>query len=214
MWLYPLPLIADLLDSPRKAKIYTKIDLWHAYNLVCIALGDEWKTAFCTGYGSFEWLVMPFGLSNAPSAFQRFMNNVFSDLLDICVIVYLDDILIFSDDKTQHEAHVRDILCRLQKHGLYAKAEKCEFHTNTTEYLGFLLSPTGLTMSPEKVKSVLEWPEPCKIKDIQSFLGFANFYRHFIYNYSDIVIPMTRLTRKGVPWLWTEECQTSFDLLK
>ena len=107
---YPLPLIADLLDSPRKAKIYMKIDLRHAYNLVCIALGNEWKTAFHTRYGSFEWLVMPFGLSNAPSAFQRFMNNIFSDLLDICVIVYLDDILIFSDNEAQHEAHVQEVL--------------------------------------------------------------------------------------------------------
>ena len=153
-----------------------KIDLRHAYNLVRIAPGDEYKTAFRTRYGSFEWLVMPFGLSNAPSAFQRFMNDVFSDLLDVCVIVYLDDILIFSEDTDQHVHHVREVLRRLRKHGLYAKAEKCEFHTDTTEYLGYVLSPTGLTMSPEKVKAVQEWPESCKIKDIQSFLGFANFY--------------------------------------
>ena len=108
---YPLPLIADLLDSPRKVKIYTKIDLQHAYNLVHIAPGDEWKTAFCTRYGSFEWLVMPFGLSNAPTTFQHFMNNIFSDLLDVCVIVYLDDMLIFSDNEAQHEAHVQEVLC-------------------------------------------------------------------------------------------------------
>ena len=99
---YPLPLISDLLDSPHKARIYTKIDLQHAYHLVCIAEEDEWKTAFRTHYGAFEWSVMPFRLTNAPAAFQRFMNDVFSDLLDVCIVVYLDDILIYSDDITQH----------------------------------------------------------------------------------------------------------------
>ena len=107
---YPLPLVSDLLDAPRKARIYTKIDLRHAYNLVRIAPGDEWKTAFRTRYGSFEWLVMPFGLSNAPAAFQRFVNEVFADLLDVCVVVYLDDILIYSDNPDEHRAHVREVL--------------------------------------------------------------------------------------------------------
>ena len=123
---------------------------------------------------------MPFGLANAPSAFQRFMNDVFADLLDICVIVYLDDILIYSEDVDKHPEQVREVLRRLRKHGLYAKAKKCKFHTDTTEYLGYLLSPTGLTMSPKKVKAIVDWPEPRKVKDVQSFLGFANFYRHFI----------------------------------
>ena len=107
---YPLPLISDLLDSPRRARIYTKIDLRHAYHLVRIAEGDEPKTAFRTRYGSFEWLVVPEGLSNAPAAFQHFMNDIFADLLDICVTVYLDDILVYSDDITQHRAQVRDVL--------------------------------------------------------------------------------------------------------
>jgi len=107
---YPLPLISDLLDSPCKARIYTKIDLRHAYHLVHIIKGDEWKTAFRTRYGAFEWLVMPFGLTNAPAAFQRFMNDVFSDLLDVCVVVYLDNILIYSDDITQHWGHIKEVL--------------------------------------------------------------------------------------------------------
>jgi len=110
---YPLPLISDLLDSPRKARIYTKIDLRHAYYLVRIAKGDEWKTAFRTRYGAFEWSVMPFGLTNVPAAFQCFMNDLFSDLLDVCVVVYLDDILIYSDDITQHWKHVKEVLKRL-----------------------------------------------------------------------------------------------------
>jgi len=211
---YPLPLISDLLDSPRKACIYTKIDLWHVYHLVRIAEGDEWKTAFRTYYGAFEWSVMLFGLTNAPAAFQRFMNNLFSDLLDVCVVVYLDDILIYSNDITQHWKHVKEILKRLQKAGLYAKAEKCEFHLDFVEYLGYVLSPSGLTMFDAKVKTIQEWPEPKKVKDIQSFLGFANFYRRFIFNYSDIVIPLTRLTRKDTPWNFDENCRKAFNTLK
>jgi Reverse transcriptase (RNA-dependent DNA polymerase)/Retroviral aspartyl protease len=179
---YPLPLISDLLSTAGKARIYTTLDLRHAYHLVRIADGDEWKTAFRTRYGSFEWRVMPFGLSNAPAAFQRFMNDIFKDLLDVTVIVYLDDILIFSDDPKEHRKHVREVLRRLRLHGLYSRPEKCRFSTDTVEYLGYILSKDGLTMSPAKVKTILDWPEPKKVKDVQSFLGFANFYRRFIAN--------------------------------
>jgi len=157
---------------------------------------------------------MPFRLSNAPAAFQHFMNNVFSDLLDVCVVVYLDDILIYSDDIMQYQSHIKEILKRLRKAGLYAKAEKCEFHSDSVEYLGYVLSPSGLTMSDAKVKTIQEWPEPKKVKDIQSFLGFANFYRCFIFNYSDIVIPLTRLTRKDTPWNFDDKCRKAFDILK
>jgi hypothetical protein len=191
---YPLPLISDLLDALRKARTYTKIDLRHTYHLVCIAEGEEWKTAFRTRYGSFEWLVMPFGLSNAPMAFQRFINDIFGDLLDVCVIVYLDDILIYSDDMSQHKKHIKEVLCRLQKHGLYANAGKCEFHRDSVEYLGYILTSDRLHMAKDKVQTILDWPEPQKVKDIQSFLGFANVYRRFIYGYSEITTPLTRLT--------------------
>ena len=211
---YPLPLISDLLDAPKKAKIYTKLDLAHAYHLVRIADGDEWKTTFRTRYGSFEWLVMPFGLTNAPAAFQRFVNDIFADLLDVCVIVYLDDILIYSDDPTAHEEHVKEVLRRLRKHKLFCNPAKCEFGIDTVEYLGYILSPDGLSMAEDKIKAIIDWPTPRKVKDIQSFLGFANFYRRFIHNYSDIVVPMNRLTRKDTPWVWTSECQDSFDTLK
>jgi len=151
---YLLSLISNLLDSPRKACIYTKIDLRHAYHLVCITEGDKWKTAFRTRYGAFKWSVMPFGLTNAPAAFQCFMNDVFSDLLDVCIVVYLDDILIYSDNITQHWSHIKEVLNRLQKAGLYAKAEKCEFHSDSVEYLGYVLSSAGLTMSNAKVKTI------------------------------------------------------------
>ncbi|KAF8826377.1 hypothetical protein HHX47_DHR5000216 [Lentinula edodes] len=211
---YPLPLISDLLDALKRAKIYTKLDLAHAYHLVRIAEGDEWKTTFRTCYGSYEWKVMLFGLTNAPAAFQRFVNDIFSDMLDVCVIVYLDDILIYSDTPEKHRKHVKEVLRRLRKHRLYANPDKCEFNMDTVEYLGYILSPDGLTMSKEKVQTILEWPVPRKIKDIQSFLGFANFYRRFIYNYSDIVVPMTRLTWKGAPWIWDNDCQEAFENLK
>lgn len=194
--------------------MYTKIDLRHAYHLVRISEGDEWKTTFRTRYGSFEWLVMPFGLSNAPSAFQRFMNDIFSDMVDVCVIVYLDDILIYSDTPEEHSAQVKEVLRRLRANGLYAKADKCKFHVDTVEYLGYILSPEGLSMAADKVKTILEWPEPRRVKDIQSFLGFANFYRRFIANYSDITIPLTRLTRKHVPWNWDSSCANAFNNLK
>jgi hypothetical protein len=211
---YPLPLISDLLDSPGRAKVYTKIDLRHAYHLVRIAPGDEWKTSFRTRYGSYEWLVMPFGLTNAPAAFQRFVNTIFADLLDVCVVVYLDDILIYSEDMASHKNHVKEVLRRLRENGLYAKPEKCEFHTTSVEYLGYLLSPDGLTMSADKVSTIQDWPEPRKVKDIQSFLGFANFYRRFIFNYSDIVVPLTRLTRKDTPWNFSDDCRAAFCKLK
>ena len=142
------------------------------------------------------------------------MNNVFSDLLDVCVVVYLNDILIYSDDITQHQSHVKEVLKRLWKAGLYTKAEKYEFYSDSVEYLGYVLSPYGLTMSDAKVKTIQEWPEPRKVKDIQSFLGFANFYRRFIFNYSDIVIPLTRLTRKDTPWNFDENCRRAFNTLK
>jgi hypothetical protein len=211
---YPLPLISNLLNSLHKARLYTKIDLHHAYHLVRIAEGDEWKAAFHTCYGSFKWLVMPFGLTNAPAAFQRFMNNVFKDLLNICVTVYLDNILIYSDNVSDHKKHVHDVLHRLCQNSLYAHANKCEFHSESVEYLGYILSPDGLKMSEYKVKTIQDWPEPKKVKDVQSFLGFANFYHHFIYNYSDIVVPLTCLTCKSAPWNFDEKCRDSFTKLK
>jgi hypothetical protein len=157
---------------------------------------------------------MPFGLTNASAAFQRFMNDIFQDLLNDCVIVYLDDILIFSDDLASHRKHVKEVLRRLQKHSLYVRPDKCKFHQDTVEYLGFVLSPEGLCMSSDKIDSILKWPTPRKVKDVQSFLGFANFYRRFIPNYLDITVPLTYLTRKSAPWAWTEKCQSSFNSLK
>jgi len=135
---------------------------------------------------------MPFGLTNAPAAFQCFVNTIFADMLDVCIVVYLDDILIYSKDMESHQQHVWEVLHHPQLHGLFAKPEKCEFHLDSVEYLGYHLSPDGLTMFPDKIQTISNWPEPRKVKDIQSFLGFANFYRQFIFNYLDIVVPLTQ----------------------
>ena len=130
------------------------------------------------------------------------------------MVVYLDDILVYSDDPSQHTEHVREVLRHLHQHGLFVKPEKCEFHVTSTEYLGFRLSPEGLSMDPAKVQVIQDWPEPRKVKDIQSFLGFANFYRRFIRNYSALVVPLTRLTRKDTPWDFMVACCSAFDALK
>ena len=134
------------------------------------------------------------------------MNDIFSDFLDVCVVIYLDDILIYSNSMSEHHRHVKEVLKCLHKAGLYAKAEKCEFHFKSVEYLGYILSPSSLTMSNNKIKIIQDWPEPKKVKDIQSFLGFTNFYCQFIFNYSDIVIPLTRLIWKNIPWKFDPFC--------
>jgi len=137
---------------------------------------------------------MPFSLTNAPATFQQFMNDILSDLLDVYVMIYLDNILIYLNNMSKHHWHVKEVLKCLYKASLYAKVEKCEFHSELVEYLGYILSPSGLTMFNNKVKIIQDWLEPKKVKDIQSFLGFANFYCQFIFNYLDIVIPLTHLT--------------------
>ena len=211
---YPLPLIPELLDRLRTAKIFSKIDLRGAYNLLRIAKGDEWKTAFRSRYGLFEYKVMPFGLTNAPASFQRLMNDNFRDMLDHHVIIYLDDILIFSPDIETHRKHVQQVLQRLRHTGLYAKAEKCEFHTTTIEFLGFVINPQGVSMDVKKVQTILDWPIPTNLNEVRSLLGFCNFYRRFIKNYSSIVIPLTQLTKKDEAFHWGENQQKAVDMLK
>ena len=157
---------------------------------------------------------MLFGLTNAPTAFQQFINDIFSDLLNICVMIYLDDILIYSNNMSKHHWHVKEVLKYLCKAGLYTKAEKCKFHSESVEYLGYILFPSSLTMSNNKVKIIQDWPESKKVKDIRFFLGFANFYCWFIFNYSDIVVPLTCLTQKDIPWKFDSSCHNAFNSLK
>jgi hypothetical protein len=211
---YPLPLIGDLIDQLRGAEIYTKMDLRGAYNLLRIEEGEEWKTAFRTRYGLFEYRVMPFGLTNAPASFQHLMNYIFRDLLDVNVIIYLDDILVYSRHVADCVGHVREVLHRLQKHQLYAKHTKCEFNVRRVEFLGFVITPGGVAMDQNKVKAVLEWPDPKNVKELQSLLGFANFYRRFIKNFSKMVTPLTTLTRKDATWSWGATAKEAVRLLR
>jgi len=211
---YPLPLINETLDRLCGARYFTKIDLRNGYYQLRIKEGDEWKTAFKTRYGHFEYQVMPFGLTNAPASFQNLINDTFRPFLDQFVVAYLDDILIYSDTKEEHDKHVRQVLDKMREVKLFAKAEKCSFYSDRTEYLGFVIDREGVKMDPEKADAVRDWPIPTNLKQVQSFLGFTNFYRRFIKDYSTIATPLTRFTKKDVPFDWDSSAQNAFDSLK
>ena len=210
---YPLPLISRLLNQLGQAKIYIKINLRRAYNLVRVKEGDEWKTAFQTRYGHFEYLVMPFEFTNAPAIFQHLINNIFREFLDNFVVCYLEDILIYSKDIKQHEEHVRLLLDKLRSAGLYAKLEKCNFHQSQLEFLGYIVSCDGISIDQKKIQAILGWATPKKLRDVQYFLRFANFYRIFIKNYSKIAAPLTQLTCKD-KLDWNPTMEEAFQLLK
>ena len=211
---YPLPNIGELRDRLHKAKIFTKLDLRGAYNLIRIKEGEEWKTAFRTRYGSYEYRVMPFGLTNAPATCQALVNDTIREHLDQTAIAYLDDILIYSERKEEHIRHVQQILSCLEAVSLRLKPEKCIFHATEVEFLGYLVGVNGIKMDPEKVKAIKEWPRPRTIKDIQKFLGFVNFNRTFIEKYSHQAEPLTRLTRKDTPFVWTPLQEKAFTQLR
>lgn len=222
---HPLPLISESLARLAGARIYTKLDLRDAYHRIRIRKGDEWKTAFRTRYGHFEYRVMPFGLANAPATFQAYVNKALAGLIDTFVVVYLDDILIFSLDEDSHVEHVRIVLDRLREYKLYAKRSKCTFHTTEVEFLGFIVSSSGISMDPSRVQTIKEWPEPECIFDVQQFVGFANFYRRFIGAYSKIIGPLNALVRgpdsqkKGrnkrkADFTFTDEARKAFEEIK
>ncbi|CAJ1057674.1 uncharacterized protein LOC108874699, partial [Xyrichtys novacula] len=211
---YPLPLIDPSFEPLCQATIFSKLDLRNAYHLVRIREGDEWKTAFNTPMGHFEYLVMPFGLTNAPAVFQTLINDVLRDMINKFAFVYLDDILIFSRNLEEHQQHVRLILQRLLENRLFVKPEKCEFYASSVSFLGYIIAQGELRPDPEKVRAVRDWPTPSSRKDLQRFLGFANFYRRFIKNYSKVAVPLTRLTSLKVPFSWTPEADATFHHLK
>lgn len=192
----PLPLISELIDRLSGARIFTKIDLRSAYNQLRIRAGEEWKYSFKCKYGQFEPLVLGFGTTNAPSFFQHWMNSIFHDLLDECLVVYLDDICIFSKNPADHEKHVKEVLLRLRANNLYAKMSKCVFQAEEIELVGFIINKDGISMNPKKVAAVTEWKEPTSQLEVMSFLGFVGFYRRFIQNFSKIATPLTKLLRK------------------
>ncbi|KAI7799302.1 hypothetical protein IRJ41_024940 [Triplophysa rosa] len=206
---HPLPLMSSAFELLQGATIFTKLDLRNAYHLVRIRKGDEWKTAFNTPTGHFEYRVMPFGLSNAPAVFQRLVNDMLRDMVDRFVFVYLEDILIFSQSERDHVQHVRRVLGRLLENRLFAKVEKCEFHARSVPFLGFILSSEGIRMDPAKVEAVANWSTPVNRKAVQRFLGFANFYRRFIRGFSQVALPMSELTSNLRSFEWSERAQTA-----
>ena len=178
---YPLPLIGESLDRLGRAKRFTQLDLTSAYHRMRIKEGDEWKTAFRTRYGHFEYQVMPFGLSNAPASFQGYINKILTEKLNIFIIIYLDDILIYTENQGKgHVEIVRWILDLLRKNSLFVNLKKCRFYKNKVRFLGYIVSSQGIYMEDERIETVRNWPEPKSVQDIQVFIGFANFYWQFI----------------------------------
>ncbi|QRW20373.1 Retrotransposable element Tf2 protein [Rhizoctonia solani] len=212
--IYPLPCPDDLMAQLHGAKVFTKLDLRWGYNNVQVKEGDKWKTAFRTKYGLYESLVMTFGLTNAPAAFQHFMNKLFKDLLDVCVIIYLDDILIYSKEDAIHTQHVHEVLRRLMENQLFCKASKCTFHVTSVEYLGIIVLDKGFSLDKLKIQAVQEWPTPTKVKEVQLFLGFANFLRRFVANFGHMARPLHNLVKKDIPWKWDTREQEAFQGLK
>ena len=190
-------MISELLDRLSGSVVFSKIDLRHAYHRIRIREGDEWKTAFRTRYGYFEYLVLPFGLTNAPATFQAYINRALRGLVDDFCVVYLDDILIFSKSDEEHQKHLELVIERLQQAELYANPTKCEFFKTELEYLGFIVNRTGLRMDPARIETISEWRHhpPKTYRDIQVFLGFCNFYRRFIYGFAGIARPLHQLLR-------------------
>lgn len=211
---YPLPLVRETLNNLAGMKFFSKIDIVSAFNNIRIKKGEEYLTAFRTRFGLYESLVMPFGLTGAPATFQRYINDSLREYLDVFCTAYLDDILIYSRTRTEHEEHLKLVLEALRKAGLYANAAKCEFFVTETKFLGLLVGVEGVKMDPEKITAVLDWQTPKKLTDVQAFLGFGNFYRRFIRDFSKIVAPLTRLTKKDVAFEWNSACETAFRLLK
>jgi hypothetical protein len=183
---YALPRIDELLDQLFGARRFTKIDLMSGYWQIAIVTHNRYKTAFRTRYGYYKFNVMPFGLTNTPATFQSLMNDIFRHMLNVCVIVYLDDILVYSKNDKDHELHLRQVLQRLREHYLYARPSKCTFFTDIIEYLGHVIGPDGIKPNPELVKAIFTFSQPRTLKELQSFLGLANYYRKFIENYSRI----------------------------
>ena len=211
---YMLPRMDDLFDQLKDAVYFSKIDLRTGYHQLKIKPEDIPKNAFRTRYGHYEFLVMSFGLTNAPAAFMDLMNRVFKKYLDKCVIVFIDDILIYSKTKEEHAEHLRIVLEILRKEQLYAKWSKCEFWLTQVQFLGHVISKKGITVDPAKIEAVLNRERPKTPTEVRSFLGLAGYYRRFVQDFAKIATPLTRLTRKIEKFEWTDECEESFQELK
>ncbi|GJZ16943.1 putative reverse transcriptase domain-containing protein [Tanacetum coccineum] len=211
---YPLPRIDDLFDQLQGSSVYSKIDLRSGYHQLKVREEDVSKTAFRTRYGHYEFQVMPFGLTNAPAVFMDLMNRVCKPYLDKFVIVFIDDILIYSKSKQEHEEHLKIILELLKKEELYAKFSKCEFWIPKVQFLGHVIDNKGIHVDPAKIESVKDWASPKTPTEIRQFLGLAGYYRRFIEGFSKIAKPMTKLTQKKVKFEWGDKQEAAFQLLK
>ncbi|GJT86351.1 putative reverse transcriptase domain-containing protein [Tanacetum coccineum] len=211
---YPLPRIDDLFDQLQGSSVYSKIDLRSGYHQLRVREEDIPKTAFRTRYGHYEFQVMPFGLTNAPAVFMDLMNRVCKPYLDKFVIVFIDDILIYSKNKQEHEKHLKLILELLKKEQLYAKFSKCEFWIPRVQFLGHVIDSQGIHVDPAKIESVKDWESPKTATEIRQFLGLAGYYRRFIEGFSKIAKPMTKLTQKKVKFDWGDKAEAAFQLIK
>ncbi|XP_073159031.1 uncharacterized protein [Henckelia pumila] len=211
---YPLPRIDDLFDQLQGSSIYSKIDLRSGYHRLRVREADVPKTSFRTRYGHFEFLVMPFGVTNAPVVFMDLMNRIFQKYVDKFVVIFIDDILIYSKNEIEHAEHLIIILQILRQEQLYAKLSKCEFWLDRVVFLGHVVSGEGISVDPSKVEAVINWPRPTSVPEIRSFMGLAGYYRRFIEGFSRIAKPITQLTQKNAPYVWTDACEKSFVELK
>jgi hypothetical protein len=203
---YPLPRINDLFDQVGGAKIFSKLDLRSGYHQVRIKDEDISKTTFRMRYGHYKFVVIPFGLTNVPATFMCLMNNIFSQYLDKFVLVFIDDILVYSKTEEEHEENLRIVLQTLRKHKLYAKFNKCDFYQKKIQYLGHVISEEGIAVDPEKIRAIMEWSIPKDVADIRSFMGITGYYRRFIEGFSKIAYPITSLQKKGTKFNWSQKC--------
>ncbi|KAK1695315.1 hypothetical protein QYE76_012012 [Lolium multiflorum] len=211
---HPIPRLEDMLDELSGAAVFSKIDLRSGYHQIRMKEGDEWKTAFKTKFGLYEWLVMPFGLTNAPSTFMRLMNHVLREFIGKFVVVYFDDILIYSRNESDHTIHIRHVLQVLRDNQLYGNLEKCTFCKDKVIFLGYVVSKHGVEVDVSKIEAIQNWPTPMNVSQVRSFHGLVGFYRRFVPNFSTIAAPLNDLTKKGVVFEWGAAQDHAFDELK
>jgi hypothetical protein len=211
---YPLPRIDDLMDQLVSARVFSKIDLRSGYHQIKVKDEDMQKTTFRTRYGHYEYSVMPFAVTNAPGVFMEYMNRIFHAYLDHFVVVFIDDILIYSKSEEEHAEHLNIVLQMLKEKKLYAKLSKCEFWSNEVSFLGHIISGSGIDVDPSKVDAVSQWETPKSVIEVRSFLRLAGYYHRFIEGFSKLALPLTQLTCKGRAFVWDVQCENNFNELK